>query len=72
MNPLAAISGLSPAEKPSKTRETPVPLPDSDKAPKSRKKDDSDITKIREKHAQEKTAQRYEFNLDYHHSLIPD
>ena len=57
-NALAAISGPPLTEKASKARETPVQLPDTDKAPKARKKDDTDITKIREKHAQEKAAQR--------------
>ena len=55
---LTAIPGVSPAEKRSKAKETPVPLPESDKSTKLRKGDD-DITKIREEHAQEKAAKGY-------------
>ncbi|KIP03434.1 hypothetical protein PHLGIDRAFT_31807 [Phlebiopsis gigantea 11061_1 CR5-6] len=56
-NAQVAIPGPSLTEKTSKSRETPVQLPDTDTAPKARKKDETDITKIRENHAQEKAAQ---------------
>ena len=59
-DPLSSIPGPPPKEneKPSKSKDTPVSAPASDKPSKS-KKDDGDITKIREKHAQERASQTY-------------
>ena len=50
----------APKEKPTKVKEPPQPKPaDSEEPKKAPKKDDADITKIREKHALEQAAQRY-------------
>ncbi|EKM50115.1 uncharacterized protein PHACADRAFT_264666 [Phanerochaete carnosa HHB-10118-sp] len=54
--PLTAVPGLPPKQKPSKPKDTPVPAPDADNPRKPSRTDGDDITKIRERHAQEKAA----------------
>jgi hypothetical protein len=56
-DPLLSIPSPAMRERSTKLKETPVPMAGSDSSSKSNK-NDADITKIREKHAQERAAQR--------------
>ncbi|GJE93272.1 cyclophilin-like protein [Phanerochaete sordida] len=54
--PMPIIPGLPAKEKVAKPKDAPVPNADTEKPKKSSKMTEDDITKIREKHAQEKAA----------------